>query len=165
MLASPSCATPVISRSVAPMLIFTLSPAHAASSVHCLDTASQGAGKSDTVEGRKCRVWHFRQDGNVIDEMCVVPFSTLPGKEDMRKTMMKLAEAFAGMRKNVPGAAEQVKARNGIDGYPVRSRPYFNGKPQGVESVLKSWTETNIPAANFEIPAGYTKKAPPSMGE
>ena len=126
---------------------------------------AKDTGKSDTVEGRKCRVWHFRQDGNVIDEMCVVPFSTLPGKEDMRKTMMKLAEAFAGMRKNVPGAAEQVKARNGIDGYPVRSRPYFNGKPQGVESVLKSWTETNIPAATFEIPAGYKKKAPPSMGE
>jgi hypothetical protein len=125
---------------------------------------AKDTGRSDTVEGRKCRIWHFTQDGNVIDEMCVVPFSSLPGKEDMQKTMKQLAEAFAGMANAVPGAAEQVKVRNSVNGYPVRSRPYLNGKPQGIESVLKSWTETNIPAATFQVPAGYKKKDLPAMG-
>ncbi|HUQ09688.1 MAG TPA: DUF4412 domain-containing protein [Steroidobacteraceae bacterium] len=126
---------------------------------------ARDTGKSDTVEGRKCRVWQMTQDGNVIDEMCVVPFASLPGKEDMQKTMKQLSEAFSGMASAMPGAAEQVKVRNSVNGYPVRSRPYLNGKPQGVESVLKSWTETNIPAATFEIPAGYKKKDMPQMGQ
>jgi hypothetical protein len=125
---------------------------------------AKDTGKSDTVEGRKCRIWNLTQDGNVIDEMCVVSFSTLPGKEDMQKSMKQLAEAFAGFAKGMPGAADQAKVRTSIDGYPVRSRPWFNGKPQGFETVMKSWTEANIPAATFEVPAGYTRKALPQMG-
>lgn len=124
---------------------------------------AKDTGKTDTVEGRKCRIWQMTQDGALIDEMCVVPFSSLPGKEDMQKTMKELAEAFSGMSNAAPGAAEQIKMRNSVNGYPVRSRPYLNGKPQGVETVLKSWTETNIPAVRFEIPAGYKKKDLPQM--
>ncbi len=125
---------------------------------------AKDTGKNDTVEGRKCRIWNLTQDGAVIDEMCVVPFSSLPGKEDMQKTMKQLAEAFAGFAKGMPGAADQAKVRNSVNGYVIRSRPSFNGVPQSFESVMKSWTETSIPAATFEIPAGYTKKAMPMMG-
>jgi hypothetical protein len=119
---------------------------------------AKNTGKTDTVEGRKCTTWHLLQDGKVIDEMCVVPFSSLPGKEDMQKSFKELAETFAGIANAVPGAKEQAKVRNSIDGYPVRSRAYVNGKPQGIESVLKSWTETTIPASAFTVPAGYKKK-------
>lgn len=122
---------------------------------------AKNTGKTDTVEGRKCTTWHLLQDGKVIDEMCVVPFSSLPGKEDMQKSFKELAEAFAGIASAVPGAKEQAKVRNSIDGYPVRSRAYVDGKPQGIESVLKSWTETTIPASAFTVPAGYKKKALP----
>src|SRR5690349_8313224 len=101
---------------------------------------AKDTGKSDTVEGRQCRIWNLTRDGEIVDEMCVVPFSTFPGKEDMQKTMKELAEAFSGMTKAMPGAADQAKIRANVNGYPVRSRPYFNGKPQGIESVLKSWT-------------------------
>lgn len=124
---------------------------------------ARDTGKSDTVEGRKCRIWQLSQDGALIDEMCVVAFSSLPGKEDMQKTMKELAEAFSGMSRATPGAADQIKVRNSVNGYPVRSRPYINGKPQGVETVLQSWTETNIPASRFDIPAGYKKKDLPQM--
>jgi hypothetical protein len=125
---------------------------------------ARNTGKTDTVEGRKCTTWNLLQDGNIIDELCVVPFASLPGKEDMQKSMKELAEAFAGFANAIPGAAEQAKVRNSIDGYPVRSRPFLNGQPQGTESVLKSWTETAIPAAAFAVPAGYKKKDLPRLG-
>jgi hypothetical protein len=126
---------------------------------------AKNTGKSDTVEGRKCKTWHLLQDGKVIDELCVVPFSSLPGKEDMKKSFEELQEAFQGFANAVPNAAEQVKVRNTIDGYPVRSRPYANGAPVGTEHVLKSWTEASIPASQFEVPAGYKKKELPRPGK
>ena len=122
-------------------------------------------GKTDTVEGRKCANWHLLQDGKIIEEMCVVPFNSLPGKEDMKKSFQELTEAFQGFASAVPNAAEQVKVRNTIDGYPVRTRPYVNGAPSGTEHVLKSWTEASIPAAQFEVPAGYKKKELPRPGK
>ncbi len=125
---------------------------------------STDTGKSETVEGRKCRVWHLLKDGKIAEELCVVPFSSLPGKEDMQRSFKEMSEAFASFANAMPGAKEQAKVRMDINGYPVRSRPYVNGAPFGTESVLKNWTEANIPAATFSVPAGYKKKDLPQMG-
>ena len=125
---------------------------------------AKNIGKTDTVEGRKCTTWNLLQDGKIIDEMCVVPFASLPGKEDMQKSFKELQEAFAGFANSIPGAAEQAKVRTSIDGYPVRSRPFVNGKLQGTENVLKSWTEAAIPATTFNVPAGYKRKDLPQVG-
>jgi hypothetical protein len=125
---------------------------------------SKDTGKSDSSEGRKCRVWHLLADGEVYEELCVVPFSTFPGKEDFEKTFKEIGEAFSGLASGFPGAGDQVKARSTVNGYPVRVRPYVNGQPRGTEIVLKSWTEESVPASSFEIPAGYKKRDMPSMG-
>jgi len=122
-------------------------------------------GKSDTSEGRKCRVWNLLKNGVVSEELCVVPFSSLPGKEDFEKSFKELAEAAIGMAGNLPGAGDSIKARNSINGFPVRVRQYDDtGKPRGTESVLTKWLEESLPGSTFEIPAGYTKKALPKFG-
>jgi hypothetical protein len=122
-------------------------------------------GKGDTAEGRKCRVWNVLKNGKVSEELCVVPFSTLPGKEDFEKTFKELADAFEGMTNGLPGAGDSIKARKAINGYPVRVR-YFDeaGKPRAMETVLTKWVDEAIPAATFEVPAGYKKKDLPKMG-
>ena len=38
------------------------------------------------------------------------------------------------------------------------------GKPRGSESVVTKWVEESIPAATFDVPAGYKKKELPRMG-
>src|SRR5688572_17061084 len=43
--------------------------------VEALDT-----GKSDKVDGRACRVWDIKRNGELDDQICVVPYSSLPGK-------------------------------------------------------------------------------------
>ena len=122
-------------------------------------------GKSDTSEGRKCRVWTLLKNGTVHEELCVVPFASLPGKEDFEKTFKELAEGFAGMASGLPGVGDSIKARNAINGYPVRVRSFDDaGNPRGTETVLTKWVEESLPGATFEIPAGYKKKDLPRMG-
>jgi hypothetical protein len=50
------------------------------------------------------------------------------------------------------------------NGYPVRQRAYENGKLVDEETLVKVWREETIPAATFEVPAGYTRKSMP-MGQ
>jgi hypothetical protein len=122
-------------------------------------------GKSETVEGRKCHLWNLLRNQKMSEELCVVPFSSLPGKEDFQKSFRELAEAFSGMASGLAGVGESIKARNSIDGYPVRIRHFDdNGNPRGMESVLTKWAEEALPAATFDIPAGYTRKELPKVG-
>lgn len=126
--------------------------------------ASQDTGKSETVDGRKCKVWNLTRNGKPFEEVCVVPYATLGGKEDLEKAFREMAEAFAEFTKGMPNADAGVKARLDVRGYPVRSRPYdASGKLRGTETVLAKWAEEAIPAAAFDVPKGYTKEAMPSF--
>jgi hypothetical protein len=122
-------------------------------------------GKSDSAEGRKCHVWNLLKNGVLNEELCVVPFASLQGKEDFERTFKELSAGFEGMAKDFPGAGERFKARTAVNGYPVRVRTYDEaGKLRGTETVLTKWAEESIPAATFEVPAGYKKKDLPHIG-
>lgn len=125
----------------------------------------EDTGKNETVEGRKCRLWNLLKNRQLNEELCVVPFASLPGKEDFQKSFKEMSEAFAGIAGGLSGAAESIKARNSINGYPVRVRQFDDaGKPRGTESVLSKWVEESVPASTFDIPAGYTKNDLPKFG-
>lgn len=119
---------------------------------------SKDLARSEVVEGRTCRMWHVLKNGKPLEELCVVPFSSLPGKEDFQTTFKHLAEAFEGLAGAVPGAADEAKARSAINGYPVRVRRIEGGVPAATETILRSWKEESLPASLFEIPAGYKKR-------
>lgn len=122
-------------------------------------------GKSETSEGRQCRIWNLLKNGTLNEELCVVPYSSLPGKEDFERSFKELAEAAIGMAGNLPGVSDSVKARNSVNGFPVRVRQFDDaGKPRGTETVLTKWIEESLPGSTFEIPAGYTKKELPKFG-
>lgn len=127
---------------------------------------AKNTGKTETVEGRKCTVWTLSRNGKLFEEMCVVPFSSLPGKEDFEKSFKELAEAFAEFSKGMPSVENQVQVRTNVNGYPVRSRSYdASGKLRGTETVLVKWVEESVPAASFDVPKGYKKKEMPSFGQ
>jgi hypothetical protein len=125
----------------------------------------KNTGKSDTSEGRKCTIWTLNKNGKLHEELCVVPFASLPGKEDFEKTFKELAESFAGMTDGLPGAGDSVKARNSIKGYPIRTR-FFEptGAERAMETVVTKWVEESIPSSSFDVPAGYKKREMPKMG-
>jgi len=125
---------------------------------------AKNLGTTATVEGRKCQNWNLIRNGAPFEELCVVPFNSLPGKEDMQKVFKDMAETFGDLAKQVPGSDQMPKAMSSINGYPVRTRMYASdGKFQPSETVMTKWVEESIPASTFEPPAGYTKAEMPKM--
>jgi hypothetical protein len=125
---------------------------------------SKDLGTTAMVEGRRCHNWILMRNGAPFQDLCVVPYETLPGKEDARKVFKELAEAFGDLAKSMPGSDHAAKARAAINGYPARTRLYgADGQPRGTETVLTKWVEESIPASTFEVPAGYTKAELPTL--
>jgi len=119
---------------------------------------AKNLGTTETVEGRKCQNWSLLRNGAPFEELCVVPYNTLPGKEDFQKVFKEMADAFGDLAKQIPGADQAAKARAAIAGYPVRTRLYASdGKFRQTETIMTKWVEESVPASMFEPPAGYTK--------
>ena len=126
--------------------------------------ASKDMATSATVEGRKCENWSLSRNGALYEELCVVPYNTLPGKEDFQKVFKEMSEAFADVAKSMPNADVAAKARMAINGYAVRTRQYASdGKFRPTETIMTKWVDESIPASMFEVPAGYTKAEMPKM--
>jgi hypothetical protein len=130
---------------------------------------AQDTGRTDTVDGRKCRLWDIKRNGELDEQLCVVPFSALPGKENFQEVFASFARVFEEMAKSVPMLtgimSTEFDAQTKVNGFPVRTRPYENGKLAPEEQVMRVWREEAIPAAMFEVPAGYRKEDPALGGE
>ncbi|HEX6637374.1 MAG TPA: DUF4412 domain-containing protein [Steroidobacteraceae bacterium] len=124
-------------------------------------------GKTDKVDGRTCRLWDVKRNGELDEQLCVVPFDALPGKENFQAVFGNFAKVFEEMAKTVPMLSglmsNEFSAQEKINGFPVRSRDYENGKLSDMERVMSVWREQSVPAAMFEIPAGYRKKSMEEM--
>ena len=122
-------------------------------------------GKSDKVDGRACKLWNVTRNGKLDEQICVVPFSALPGKEDFQKVFASFARSFEEMAKSVPMLAgmmaNEFSAQVKANGFPVRRRGYESGQLSDMETLVKVWREEAIPASMFEIPAGYKQKQMP----
>jgi hypothetical protein len=104
------------------------------------------------------------RNGALFEELCAVPYSSLPGKENLDKVFKDMAAAFADLAKASPNADQTARAFAAINGYPVRTRFYDgDGKFRPTETVLTKWVEESIPASTFDVPAGYKKMAMPTM--
>lgn len=123
-------------------------------------------GKSDKVDGRACKLWNVTRNGELDEQICVVPYSALPGKEDFQKVFASFARSFEEMAKSVPMLsgmmANEFSAQVKTNGFPVRRRAYVGNNLSDVETLVKEWREEAIPASMFEIPAGYRQKQMPT---
>lgn len=124
-------------------------------------------GKTDKVDGRTCRIWDVKRNGELDEQLCVVPFSALPGKENFQAVFGNFARVFEEMAKTVPMLSglmsNEFSAQEKINGFPVRSRDYENGKLGDTERVMSVWREEAVPSSLFEVPAGYRKKSMEEM--
>jgi len=122
-------------------------------------------GKSDKVDGRACKLWDVTRNGELDEQICVVPYSALPGKENFQQVFSNFAKVFDEMAKSVPMLAgmmgNEFSAQQKTNGYPVRHRGYESGKLGDEVTVVKTWREEAIPASMLEIPAGYKQKQMP----
>jgi hypothetical protein len=125
-------------------------------------------GRSDSVDGRSCHVWQTKRGSELENELCVIPYSSLPGKGEVQALFRNLGRFFDEMAQQNPllgqGAGQYFRAFGGIDGFPVRTRSFTNGKPDADEDIVKSWKEQALPAALFEPPAGF-RQAKAGLGD
>lgn len=130
---------------------------------HTVEVADMG--KSDSVGGRACKIWNVARDGQLDEQLCVVAYSALPGKENFQALFASFSNVFEEMAKSVPTLsgvmANEFSAQVKVGGFPVRQRSYEEGKLGDEETLVKEWREEAFPASMFEIPAGYQQKQMP----
>ena len=124
--------------------------------VEALDT-----GKTDKVDGRACRIWDIKRNGELDDQLCVAPYASLPGKENFQAVFANFAKVFEEMAKSVPMLAgmmtNEFDAQSKVNGFPVRSAPTRTAS-SATSSNRESVARRGDPASMFEIPAGYKPK-------
>lgn len=122
-------------------------------------------GRSETVEGRRCRVWDVKRGGVLDEQHCVVPFDSLPGKQDLLALFEHMNGLFGELRKAssafAAGSGDEYEALTKMNGFPVLTRDYENGKPTGRETRVRAWREESMAAALFEVPSGYHERELP----
>jgi hypothetical protein len=119
-------------------------------------TVFKKIGDGGKVNGWKTDKYEGIRDGAKHSEVWTTDPKTLDiGAADYQvlKDMAKFFEKFA---KNMEGMIGD-KANNGMDGIPVKTITYEDGKPD-FQTEMKEAKKENLPAALFDIPAGLTKK-------
>jgi len=56
-------------------------------------------------------------------------------------------------------------AQSKVNGFPVRTRGYEDGKLGNTEHNMSVWREETFPASMFEVPADYKQKQMPMGGQ
>jgi hypothetical protein len=123
--------------------------------------AARDTGRGDTVNGIACRDWEITRDGKRSEELCVAPFSSVPGKEDfpgLALRMQSLLEDLKGALSHAGGNVEDLALMEKVQGFPVRIRRYDDSDQLRREVVLKDWREETLPAATFEVPEDYARR-------
>lgn len=121
--------------------------------------------RTDTVAGHACTYTDVFEAGTLRDELCIVPAGKLKGGDELMAAGRKVSELMQEMFKDIDApwlkqsVDRQMQNYTRLGGIPILSRHFSDGKPV-TETVIQSIRSESLPAATFEVPAGYTRKEP-----
>ena len=120
-------------------------------------------GKSETANGRACRVWDETRNREPQAQYCVAPKGSLPGADEFAafaKRMSAFMQQMSGPMHSAGAGLmqQQIAVLEKINGFPVVTRHYSGGKLDSNETVIKTWESRTLPASTFEVPAGFQRK-------
>ncbi len=134
---------------------------------HTVEVANLG--KSDTVGGRPCKLWNVARDGELDEQICVVAYSALPGKENFQALFASFSNVFEEMAKSVPTLsgvmANEFSAQVKVGGFPVRQRSYEEGKLGDEETLVKEWREEAFRRRCSKFPPATSRSRCPWDGD
>jgi hypothetical protein len=109
--------------------------------------------RTESAAGLSCKVWEVFVNGNKVREQCVAEMGALPNAKDLQTTLREVNEAF----KNSPGALQAWADVQQMNGYPIITRVYVNGKlAQEVKTTAIRAEKTSD--SQFTIPAGFKEQ-------
>ena len=56
----------------------------------------KNTGRTETVDGIKCTVWEASEGGKKEEELCAAPPGSVPGGDEMMKTLREVGEMLQG---------------------------------------------------------------------
>lgn len=114
-----------------------------------------------TINGFACEMYEVTMDGKPFQESCIAPWGTGPFTKTDADAAKAVFAALASMMKGMPGAGVQHMAS--YPGVPIQTKHLAS--PAGSSTqTLKSISRAPVAAAQFQVPAGYTKEPLPMMG-
>ena len=131
----------------------------------------KNTGRSETVAGIPCTVWEASVDGKKEEELCAAKPGSIPGGDEVMKTLKEVGEMLKGFTQGVGASSATAPPSPGTTSRPSRAcrsstRDFENGKVTSETRLLVARKES-VAGAQFEVPAGYTEKkvnfgAPPA---
>src|SRR6185295_14383312 len=110
--------------------------------------------RTERAGGYSCQVWEGKRAGVKVSEVCATT-STVAGSADVINAMKSLKAMTDELMESLDSfsmqssANEEWEALGKIEGFPVITRTYSNGKPES-ETALKSARNGAVPASEFE---------------
>jgi hypothetical protein len=121
----------------------------------------QSMGQTKTVNGFSCEMYRILRDGVAKEEDCVSPWSAKVLQKGDFEGFRKFAEEMA---KEMGGAGggqrDMFEQFDKFPGLPITRHMLDGGEDEEIKSIKRG----SIPASQFAVPAGYTKKEMPTMG-
>lgn len=111
-------------------------------------------GKSETISGYRTQGYDYHQ-GNIEAE-----YFLAPDFPDLAATLAQLQSFQQSGTNGLAGGAANIDL-SGFPGFPVRTIVKTGGKT--ITSTVKSVSRDDIPATEFDIPAGYEAASMPLM--
>jgi hypothetical protein len=116
-------------------------------------------GDGGKVAGWSTVKYHGTLDGKKVSEVWAVPASAVKVGPAEMKTM----ESMMGFFREIAGkfgadSMTTIGPEGGLDGIPVKVVIHSNGAPASTYMVT-SIEQRELPASDFEVPAGYTKQS------
>jgi hypothetical protein len=119
--------------------------------------------RSDKINGYSCTYVEVHEGGELIDELCIASSGTIKGSEELINAARLMSAAVQDMMSVMDApwlkemAQKQMQNFDALGGIPVFSRNFADGKPRR-ETTLTRVSSESIAPAQFEVPAGYTRK-------
>lgn len=120
-------------------------------------------GRGETVGKFTCTHYQVDRSGKRESEVWAAPLDALQVRPEEFKTLADFAKLFEPLGRNLPmGQMSQVakadKSGTSIEGFPVRTLTYVNGRPVSEEVVTRAERQ-NLDAGLFTLPSGLRKTA------
>lgn len=119
--------------------------------------------RNDRINGYSCTYVEVREGGVLTEELCVAPSSSIKGSAELIAAASRMTAVMQDIMSTMDApwlqqmVQKQLRHFEVLGGIPVLSRSFADGKPRHETTLTRVSSEAVAPA-QFEIPAGYTKK-------